>query len=185
MATEAAAVEYFDRLVMEADLYWMPTAKDPPPDVTFLPWKRELLDVHADLMAQSFGNEPDARLFRRLGFVDGCRAVMQEITQHLAFSASATWLAMSRDTPVGCIQGIRRDWKVGAIQNLAVAPRWQGRGIGRALLAASCRGFRQEGLRYAILEVTADNKPAVSLYHQMGFIPRRRFLRAAEVRKVE
>lgn len=182
VATETANVEYFDRIVMEVDLGWLSAPYTAPPGTRLVPWSRDQLERHAQVMAFSFDGTADARLFRRLGDKQGCRDVMTEIVQHLGFSKSATWTVEDDDGPIGCIQGIRRDWRIGAIQNVAVVPWRQGQGIGTALIWAACHGFRREGLRFAVLEVTADNVPAVGLYRRMGFTPRRRFLRAAEVR---
>jgi ribosomal protein S18 acetylase RimI-like enzyme len=185
VATETADVEYFERIVMEVDLGWLSAPWEPPPGTRLVPWSRDRIDAHAEVMARSFDGADDARLFRRLGFKQGCQAVMKEIAQHLAFSKGATWTIEDADGPIGCIQGVRRDWKIGAIQNIAVVPERQGQGVGTALISAACHGFRREGLRFAVLEVTADNEPAVGLYRRMGFAARRRFLRAAEVRRSE
>jgi ribosomal protein S18 acetylase RimI-like enzyme len=182
VATETANVEYFDRIVMEVDLGWLSAQCTPPPETRLIPWSRDQLEPHAQVMSLSFDGAADARLFRRLGNRQGCRAVMTEIVQHLGFSKAATWTVEDDEGPIGCIQGIRRDWRIGAIQNVAVVPGRQGQGIGTALISAACHGFRREGLRFAVLEVTADNTPAVGLYGRMGFTPRRRFLRAAEAR---
>jgi len=141
--------------------------------------------MHAEVMALSFDGAADTRLFRRLGFKQGCRDVMQEIYQHLGFSKTATWTIEDDRGPVGCIQGIRRDWRIGAIQNIAVVPDRQGQGVGTALISAACHGFRSEGLRFATLEVTAENTRAIGLYRRMGFTSKRRFLRAAEARRNE
>ena len=185
MTTETANVEYFSRIVMEIDLAWLSAPKDLPAGLQLVPWSRGQLGAHANVMARSFDGAPDARLFRRLGSEKGCRAVMQEIAQHLGFSKAATWTVEDDTGPIGCIQGVRRDWQVGAIQNVAVVPGRQGKGIGTGLISAACHGFRRDGLRYAVLEVTADNERAIGLYRRMGFAPRRQFLRAAELRRDE
>jgi ribosomal protein S18 acetylase RimI-like enzyme len=170
---------------MEIALGWLSARKEAPEGTRLVHWSRGQLNAHVDVMARSFDGAPDARLFRRLGSKQGCKAVMQEITQHLGFSTLATWTVEDETGPLGCIQGVRRDWQVGAIQNVAVVPGRQGQGIGTALISAACHGFRREGLRYTILEVTADNERAVGLYRRMGFAPRRQFLRAAELRRGE
>ena len=185
MTTETTDVEYFERIVMEVDLAWLALPYEPPHGTRLVPWSSSQKEAHADVMARSFVGAPDARLFRRLGAKQGCRAVMQEIAQHLGFSKLATWTIEDETGPIGCIQGVRRDWKVGMIQNVAVTPERRGQGVGLALVSAACHGFRREGLRFAILEVTADNEAAIGLYRRLGFSPRRQFLRAAEVRKSE
>ncbi|WP_421854800.1 ribosomal protein S18-alanine N-acetyltransferase [Oricola sp.] len=56
------------------------------------------------------------------------------------------------------------------ILTIAVAPRWQGRGIGRRLMdkvLARAHGDRTESV---FLEVDENNNPAVRLYRKLGFI---------------
>ena len=69
----------------------------------------------------------------------------------------------------GTIQGVRRSRKLGAIQNVGITPHQRGLGLGRALVLKSLEGFRQAGVRNVYLEVTAENKAAVSLYRSIGF----------------
>jgi ribosomal-protein-alanine N-acetyltransferase len=54
--------------------------------------------------------------------------------------------------------------------NLAVAPHWQGRGIGRACLDAVLDLARSGGARTMTLEVRPSNEVARRLYHQEGFV---------------
>jgi ribosomal protein S18 acetylase RimI-like enzyme len=61
------------------------------------------------------------------------------------------------------------------ILNLAVAPRAQGLGGGRALLAHALRGAREAGLPAVGLSV-ADGNPARRMYDKAGFHPRTRVL---------
>lgn len=185
VATEIAGVEYFERIVMEVDLGWVNAERTLPDGAILVPWSRSQLEQHAEVMSLSFNRADDARLFKRLGSRQGCRDVMTEISQHLGFAKAATWTVEDDEGPIGCIQGIRRDWRIGAIQNVAVVPERQGQGVGAALVSAACQGFRREGLRFVALEVTADNSRAIELYRRLGFIPQRRFMRAAEARKSE
>lgn len=52
---------------------------------------------------------------------------------------------------------------------LAVLPRCRRRGLGRFLLDAGCRRARELGASSMLLEVAADNQPALSLYRGAGF----------------
>lgn len=66
------------------------------------------------------------------------------------------------------------------IQNLAVIPGSRGRGIGKALLAATLLGFQRAGLRKAELEVSTRNTTAVRLYHTAGFQIRKTYYREVQ-----
>jgi len=50
-----------------------------------------------------------------------------------------------------------------------VLPRWQGRGVGRGLIAAVTEVARAEGAERLIVATTNDDLPAVGLYQQLGF----------------
>jgi ribosomal protein S18 acetylase RimI-like enzyme len=55
------------------------------------------------------------------------------------------------------------------VHGLAVVPSAQGRGVGRALLAAGIEAARADGARRVRLRVLATNAPAVRLYESLGF----------------
>ena len=55
------------------------------------------------------------------------------------------------------------------VQTLAVAPTAQGRGVGRALLGALLEEARARAATAVLLEVRADNAPALALYASAGF----------------
>jgi [ribosomal protein S18]-alanine N-acetyltransferase len=56
------------------------------------------------------------------------------------------------------------------LRNLAVAPRYQRRGVGRALLEDAHKRLSRSGARRVYLEVRPSNKPALSLYCSTGYI---------------
>ena len=53
--------------------------------------------------------------------------------------------------------------------NLAVAPEWRKRGLGRFLLHLAKNLGARRGAREAWLEVRAGNLPALALYRSLGF----------------
>lgn len=69
------------------------------------------------------------------------------------------------------------DHGVGWVGDLGVRRAWRGRGIAKALLAASFDAFRDRGLTTAKLNVDAENETgAAGLYRTMGMREHRRFL---------
>lgn len=66
------------------------------------------------------------------------------------------------------------DWPHGAeIADLAVAPAFRRRGIGRALVEALLEHARARDLSEVEIGVEADNQGALALYRQLGFELRR------------
>lgn len=55
------------------------------------------------------------------------------------------------------------------LAKMGVDPAWQGRGIGRALGRAALDKARQLGARKVFLESNRVLKPALALYHNLGF----------------
>jgi len=58
----------------------------------------------------------------------------------------------------------------GEVANVAVAPQYRGRGLGRALLMAVLDFCRSHGIRAVHLEVRTGNEHALSLYRKCGFV---------------
>lgn len=56
------------------------------------------------------------------------------------------------------------------IANIAVAPAFQRRGVGRALMDEGLRSLREEGCDSFFLEVRESNLAAQALYRRLGFV---------------
>lgn len=167
---------YVKRQCMEVPLRH-PELPDPPRGVELIPWNSELMEAHAEVNWLSFRHSIDAAVFPNLGNFAGCIYLMEEIASHPGFLPEATWLARGPYGACGCIQGIGTPRDSGMIQNLAVVPESQGRGIGKALLTAALMGFQRAGLKTAQLEVSTRNKHALKLYHRAGFQIRKTYYR--------
>lgn len=179
---------YFKRYRMEIDLVGPPASPGLlPAGYSFVPWEKQLLDVHAETKYLSFRLEIDANVFPCLGELEGCQRLMREIARKDGFLPDATWLVAyhwREGMPpeyCGTVQGISDRMGVGAIQNLGIIPEHRGRGLGGALLKQALAGFRRAGLAQAFLEVTAQNEGAIKLYERLGFRKVRTVYKAAEV----
>ena len=146
-----------------------------PAGYRWVEWSPELLERHAAVKFRCFETEQDGQVFPSLRTAEGCRRLMEYITQHAQFVPNATWLLVhDANTEVGVvdcgtIQGLAPVPDSGAIQNVGIVPEHRGLGLGRALVQAALSGFRASGLTHISLEVTAANQPAVRLYQSLGF----------------
>ncbi|MCA9086459.1 MAG: GNAT family N-acetyltransferase [Planctomycetaceae bacterium] len=170
------AVQRFKRYRMEIDFRSVSLPPAVLPDgFRWLSWQTMLGERHAQVKWRSFRGDLDGRVFKSLSDIDGCRRLITEIRRHEGFCPASTWLVAFHPEPTwpphdcGTIQGIRRNGSIGSIQNVGVIPEHRGQGIGRAIVLKALEGFQQMGLDYASLEVTAINRPAVSLYQSLGF----------------
>ncbi len=57
------------------------------------------------------------------------------------------------------------------VNNIAVDPAWQGRGLGAVILADLVRTALARGARHLTLEVRVGNEPAIALYRRFGMAP--------------
>jgi ribosomal-protein-alanine N-acetyltransferase len=55
------------------------------------------------------------------------------------------------------------------LETIAVAPKFQGRGLARQLFSSLIRQLQVTGASEMILEVRATNHPAIGLYRSLGF----------------
>jgi ribosomal protein S18 acetylase RimI-like enzyme len=90
------------------------------------------------------------------------------LSESLASERERTLLVESGGSTVGTVRLTRHGEEAG-IYGLAVAPAWQRRGIGRAVLRQVCEQLHQEGARRIGLEVAIDNERALGLYTSIGF----------------
>ena len=57
----------------------------------------------------------------------------------------------------------------GYLQRLAVAPSWQGQGLGTLLVADSLDWLRRRGVQTVLVNTPPDNERALALYRRCGF----------------
>ena len=185
------APHQYKRFRMELDFRSAALPEPRLPDgYHWLAWRPILSERHAQIKWRAFREDLDGRVFSCLSRIDGCRRLINAITRQPTFCAAATWMVSFQPEPswpaddCGTIQGISRAGGVGSIQNVGIVPEHRGNGLGKAIVLKSLQGFREEGLNYASLEVTALNRVAVRLYQSLGFRITRVLYREAEGGKV-
>ncbi len=120
----------------------------------------------------------------RVGFIAGSVAVRRLYGQFLlhdgvtaALSASLRILRSWRQVMETLRHG--RDTQPmaasGELLAIAVAPSWQSRHVGTALVTAFLKQLEAMGTPDAHVVVGADNAAAVALYHRSGFVTQQRF----------
>ena len=65
----------------------------------------------------------------------------------------------------------RADISCGRVFWMAVLREFQGRGLGKSMLAATCSRLREQGCTHACVVTSTGRLPAVNLYLQFGFQP--------------
>lgn len=163
------AVAYHKRFRMERELAGLPEAGALPAGYCLEAWHARWLEAHAEVLAACFEGATDAEIFPTLGSQSGCLHLMRELVQRRDFLPQATWLLVGPVGPCGSIQALWERRAVAAIQNLGIRPEHQNRGLGRALLLHLLHTLQQSGFGRVLLEVTANNIPALRLYQGLGF----------------
>lgn len=102
--------------------------------------------------------------------LDQCDALYRVwIERDLTLPDAAVWIPDVDGTAQGYLTCQRMAEGKGRIGLFAVAPRWQGQGIGRGLLAAGLAWFAAEGVREVEVATQANNTAALRTYERAGF----------------
>jgi len=94
----------------------------------------------------------------------------QAFAELLAMPGSAGFLAMKDGQPAGLIL-LQIQPPDGEVLTLGVLPGLRRQGIAAALLGQALELARQSGASRLLLEVAADNRPALAFYRRQGFQP--------------
>ncbi|CAN5404579.1 mycothiol synthase [soil metagenome] len=128
----------------------------------------EWRDAWVELNARAFAGHPEQ------GAVT--RADLDTLMHEKWFDPDDVLLAWDGDKLVGyCWLKVEHDQddagtnSIGEFYVVGVAPEWQGRGLGRQLVAAGLARLAERGIREANLYVEGDNAAALRLYRSFGF----------------
>jgi ribosomal protein S18 acetylase RimI-like enzyme len=158
---------------------------DAEADVRLRPFRREDMGLAARVVHRSHEGSLDAALNLTYATPAQCRSFVETLVLRAGcgrFDGRASFVAEGAAGPVGVLLASHLSHANGHVCQVSVLPEAQGRGIGRALVVAALRAFRDEGLEAASLSVTVGNQPAYRLYQRLGFQLRKPFAAHAWVR---
>ncbi len=95
------------------------------------------------------------------------RLFVEELAQRKSRAYRAAWVGR---TVVGFAGQMFIDDE-SHVNNIAVDPAWQGKGLGAVLLADLVHTALDRGARHLTLEVRVGNDPALALYSRFGLAP--------------
>ena len=140
--------------------------------------RRDDLPLVADIVYRSHRGTLDAALNLTYASASLCRGFVDTLVLRAGcgrFDPDASFIAESGRTAVGVLLASHLSSTNGHVCQVSVLPEAQGKGAGRALLAAALLAFRRGGLSFSSLSVTVDNDRAYSLYQRLGYRARRHF----------
>ena len=92
------------------------------------------------------------------------KSIASELENRLSY-----WLVAEQDGIIIGYVGSQSVLDSADMMNIAVAPAYRRKGIGRMLIAALIDHLLQKKIRFLLLEVRISNISAISLYNSMGF----------------
>jgi acetyltransferase len=138
--------------------------------VTLRPLHPEDRDIELAFVS---GLSPETRSNRLLG---GARAITRDYIESLVtvdysrnMALAATTMLGGTETLIGVARYVREPRGDAAEFAIVVADAWQGRGIGRRLLAKLAEVARHRGLKRLYGDILAMNRPMLELVRKLGF----------------
>lgn len=128
-----------------------------PPDIKLASWRAELANQFFEAYQASFRDRPG---FPNPSADDWISGTANDDD----FRADLSWLALQVGQPVGFI-ACAKGW----VSQMGVRPEWRGKGLGTALLVRALAQMRDEGDKFAMLDVNANNSTATRVYTRLGF----------------
>jgi ribosomal protein S18 acetylase RimI-like enzyme len=161
------------RMVLQLDRWTAPSGTDLPPGYSLSSWQVGLQDAVAVLLDEAHQNSVDVAIYPELAGVEGARRLLQGLGEGVygRFDPALAPVATVGQDLAGLSLNV---WHAalpeqGFILDLAVAAAHRRRGLGRALVVATARAFREASAVALGLAVTLANRPAVQLYAGLGF----------------
>jgi ribosomal protein S18 acetylase RimI-like enzyme len=117
---------------------------------------------------ESTDTEEVVDLWRRCGLVVPWNDPRQDIQRKLDFQPQLFWVAAAGEQVAGTIMAGYEGHR-GWINYLAVAPEYQGGGIGRRMMQHAEDELRKLGCPKINLQVRSSNQQVIAFYRRLGF----------------
>lgn len=150
------------------------------PGYQLLDWTPALVDVSAQLLAETYQGQLDAVVHGQYGSVSGCRDFLVDVLRHPGCGTFAPALSLavfdsSTRALAGFIVGSTISAGTAHVPQIAVHPKHWGRGLARFLMCEHMGRCATMGCDSVTLNVTEANARAVGLYRGLGFVEAHRF----------
>lgn len=144
------------------------------PEVELKKWSEEEFQGAASVITAAYRDHIDSEINDQYRTTAGSMRFLNNIVRFPGcgvFDADSSFVARSKVTraPLGLILCSRVQTDVGHITQVCLTPEQRCRGLGHALLLATCAELRKRHCRALSLTVTEANTSAVELYRRMGF----------------
>lgn len=144
-------------------------------------WEDGYFEGMADLIVAAYSGHVDSqindhydsrsgalRFLKNIVIFPGC-GIFQHDCSLVAVETSSPRRGRDVGPLLGAVLASQVAPQVGHITQICVRREWQGQGLGRRLMQAALERLAAKGYQGVSLTVTAQNEPAVQLYHQLGF----------------
>ncbi len=149
-------------------------------------WKTSYFKDAAEVIHQAFKNSSDALFDSRFTSVNGCRDILEKITENIYgdFLPGITKVLLCKKNPVGfCFANLTND-KIANIPLVAILKKHRNHGFGKILLKHLCDNITDAAISggWTLEELNAscdsDNIAAVNMYKSAGFTEQYSYLQA-------
>jgi ribosomal protein S18 acetylase RimI-like enzyme len=145
-----------------------------------VPWSEEHMDEGALLITQAYRDHVDSEINDQYRTPPGAHRFLRNIISYPgcgSFHGPASFMAFHKASGrlVGMVLTSVVYPRVGHVTQVCVAPEFHGCGVGYELMRLSVEAFRSAAFDAVSLTVTSENRRAVRLYEQMGFVTRKEF----------
>ena len=176
-AFRAAGFEVYRRFFMVQTLagHWSQPHAELPATLELRPWREADLAPAARLIYEAYRDHPDSLINDQYRSVHGSMRFLNNIVRYAgcgAFVPQASFVVADRVSHelAALVLGSRVSQQSGHLTQICVHPAWRRRGLARLLLGQAAFSFLRACVSEVSLTVTEDNREAIELYRNEGYV---------------